>query len=116
MLNPHKKSLEKLANPKVSIYEKRKTFLKQLTYMMLAGWYCLQLLLYQLNNNNTEFVWGGVGGFLLPTHVEVELGCGNILKAPQFYIYPWSSYSEASACWACLRLVPFALSMLKHVS
>ena len=48
---------------------------------MLAGWWCLQLLLDQLQNNNVEFVVV-VGGFLpniksLPTNVDVELGCDN---------------------------------------
>ena len=39
----------------------------------------------QLHNNNTEFVFGGLGWWVgsyqlsgsLPTHVEVELGCDN---------------------------------------
>ena len=49
--------------------------------MFWAGWYCLQLLLDQLHNNNTEFHGGCLGGpghyVVTPTRVEVELGCDN---------------------------------------
>ena len=45
----------------------------------LDPWYCLQLLLDQLHNNNTEFHgvgggWGGPGHYLVTlTQVEVKL-------------------------------------------
>ena len=48
----------------------------QWPYMLWAGWYCLQLLLDQLHNNNTEFHgWvGGPGHYVVtPTRGEVEL-------------------------------------------
>ena len=58
-----------------------------------VGWYCLQLLLDQLHNNNTEF--HGVGWWVgwskaLCSHsnlswgwVEVELGCDNTVQVDQ---------------------------------
>ena len=51
---------------------KRFCFLKrpQLSYMMLAGWCCLGLFLDHLHNNNTEFVWDGVGWWV-PTNYKV---------------------------------------------
>ena len=45
-----------------------------LTYMMLAGQSCLQLLLHQLHSNNTEFVWlGGVASYQLLGHSQLML-------------------------------------------
>ena len=57
----------------------------QLTYMMLAGWCCLQLLLdllYCCCTTTTQSLSGGwVASYQLsgslPTWVEVELGCDN---------------------------------------
>ena len=47
--------------------------------MMLAGWCCLQLLLDQMHNNNTEFGWVVVVGdpthyVVTLNHIEVEMG------------------------------------------
>ena len=51
--------------------------------MLFVGWYCLQLLLDLLHNNNTEFhgVLGGPGHYVVTlTRVEVESGCDNIRR------------------------------------
>ena len=63
----------------------------QLTYVMLAGWCCLQFLLDLLHcrcTTTTQSLSGGWGGRVgwvasyqlsgsVPTYVEVKLGCDN---------------------------------------